>query len=68
MNNGLWKNENLCNDVHRLNKNKADYFIKSMLQRLVASNFAEDRENVGRELCLNVFTPFHIMVCCFEAR
>ena len=34
--NELGKNENLCDNMHRLNKNKADYCIKSMLQQLVA--------------------------------
>ena len=38
------KNKNLCNSVHRVNKNKTDYCIKIMLQQLVASNFAIDRE------------------------
>ena len=34
-------------------------------QQLVGSNFAKNRENVKRELCLNVFNPFFITVCCF---
>ena len=37
------------------------------LQQLVAINFAKNRENVKRELCLNVLNviiPFSIIVCC----
>ena len=56
------KNENLCSSVHRINKNNTDYCIKIMLQQLVASNLAKDREKVRRELCLNVIIPFYIIV------
>ena len=37
-----------------------------MLQMLVVSNFAKDRENIRRELCLNVIIPFYIIVDCLE--
>ena len=60
-------NENLCNSVHRVKRNKTDYCIKIMLQQLVAGNFAKDRENVGRELRLNVIISFHKVVSCLEA-
>ena len=35
--------------------------MKITLQLLVASNFAIDRENVRRELCVKVIIPFYII-------
>ena len=33
----------------------------------LASNFAKDQENIGRELCLNVIIPFCIIECNLQA-
>ena len=35
--------------MHRVNKTMTDYCVTIMLQQLVASTFAKDRENVKRE-------------------
>ena len=48
----------VCYCVYRVNKSKTDYSIKIMLQQLVADNFAKDRENVKRELRLNIVIFF----------
>ena len=46
--------------------NKMDYCVTFMLlyrSCMVTSNFANNRENGKRELCLNVVTPCFIIVC-----
>ena len=53
--------------MHSVKKNKADYCVTIILQPLVASNFAKDRENVKRELCSNVIISFYVIVCCLYA-
>ena len=47
--------------------NKTDYYVTIILQQLVASNFAKDRENVKGELRFNVIFPF-LRYCLLSSR
>ena len=47
-----------------------DYYVKFIYNSsgLVASNFAKNQENFKAELCLNVITPFAIIVAVLQLR
>ena len=47
-----------------------DYYVRFMYSssELVASNFAENQENFKGGLCLNVITPFTIIVVVLQLR
>ena len=44
------------------------YVRQLYVQQLVANNFAKNRENYKGELCLNVITPFIIIVVVLQSR
>ena len=46
----------------------SDLCIAVGCQQLVASNFAKNQENFEGELCLNVITPFTIILVVLQLR
>ena len=47
-----------------LSLNNMEYYVTFYAKQLVFSNFAKNRENFKRELCLNVIIPFSVIVGC----